>query len=96
MKPPAITIQGNIEIGFNVTLQCTSSGYPIPRFYWFKMGNDEVVISNKSFLELIEVSIETSGLYKCIVNNGISKEEKSIELVIPCKVYIAFCCFTLL
>ena len=90
LKPPVITTppKENIRIGSDVTLQCTSNGFPIPQFQWFNDNN--VVVSVKSSLKLIGVTMATSGRYTCLANNGVSKEEKTIELIIPCEFHFLF------
>ena len=90
LKPPVITTppKENIRIGSDVTLQCTSNGFPIPQFQWFNDNN--VVVSVKSSLKLIGVTMATSGYYTCLANNGVSKEEKTIELIIPCEFHFLF------
>ena len=71
-------------VGDNMTLCCQATGVPLPSYYeWFK--NDDVVdtvfTSNRSELELTDVTLADSGSYSCRASNDYSASVSAVALI---------------
>ena len=55
-------------IGSTVNITCEAGGFPSPDISWVQINTDMIVmqVSSTSLLELIPVSYENAGVYRCV------------------------------
>ena len=72
-------IVGNISYsqGDQLTLNCTSEGWPQPEYSWMFLGD---VISNNSNLTIDNVDTTHGGEYICSVTNYAGNVSKNITI----------------
>uniref|UniRef100_A0A8D2KTM3 Hemicentin 1 n=1 Tax=Varanus komodoensis TaxID=61221 RepID=A0A8D2KTM3_VARKO len=69
-----------------VTLVCEASGIPHPSITWLKfgqpvsLGSAVRILSGGRMLRLMQVNVEDSGRYTCVVTNLVGEERKSFDL----------------
>ena len=86
----------NITEGDNIT--CTATGYPVPDIVIWLNSNESVVDKNKlktdnstgiGNLSIVNVSMtigrNDTGVYKCIANNSIGNDTRTINITVHCK-----------
>ena len=69
-KAPKITVQPEsifTTMGSPVTLECHTSGCPIPKITWFK---DNAIVSNDPYLVIQAVTLSDRGFYACKAENN--------------------------
>ncbi|XP_071181376.1 uncharacterized protein [Mytilus edulis] len=68
----------------NITLNCRGTGNPQPTYTWFKKGQNDSLLSNKSVYVITNVIRNRSGVYICEVYNSIDninfRKAKSVEI----------------
>ena len=83
--------------GDNIT--CTATGYPVPDIVW--LGNDGSEVDKNRLItdsaiatgvgNLYNVSVSMTvgrndtGVYKCIANNSIGNDTRTINITVNCK-----------
>ena len=90
-----------VEVGSNVTLNCSAIAFPEPDITWtldanmHLFGRDKLErlqsssIQSFSFLTLESVALEDNGIYNCFANNSIGSGDVSVTLTVLGKgVYI--------
>ena len=87
----------NITEGDSIT--CTATGYPAPDIVWLNMNNNESEVDKDRLetynsmgvgnLSIISVAMTVgrndTGVYKCIANNSISYDTRTINITVHCK-----------
>lgn len=71
-----------IDIGSNLTVECTASGVPIPKVKWYRDGNyvsHQKLGLGQSSLILKNVSSEDAGMYVCKAINEVGGKRRSGE-----------------
>lgn len=78
--------------GENVTLSCNATGNPEPTISWTKSGLPLTVktrirfSSDNKHLTIRIVNKEDSGMYQCVANNTLGKDNSiSAEVNVQCK-----------
>uniref|UniRef100_A0A182Q292 Cell adhesion molecule n=1 Tax=Anopheles farauti TaxID=69004 RepID=A0A182Q292_9DIPT len=71
--------------GENVTLDCSSLGYPIPEVYWMKVDylderRNELLPTREPIIELHNIG--STVTYSCFVNNTVGSAQKLFHLVV--------------
>lgn len=90
-----------VEVGSNVTLNCSAIAFPEPDITWtldanmLLFGRDKLEtlqsssIQSFSFLTLESVALEDNGIYNCFANNSFGSGDVSVALAVLGKgVYI--------
>ncbi|XP_027300095.3 endothelial cell-selective adhesion molecule isoform X1 [Anas platyrhynchos] len=85
--PPACQLRGSPAVGANVTLSCASEkGKPSPTYQWQRMAPTLQVFfppaqdRARGTLKLTNLSLDMSGLYKCVAENQAGSAECRIIL----------------
>ncbi|KAK3093856.1 hypothetical protein FSP39_021105 [Pinctada imbricata] len=81
-------IQGRLRVGERLYLHCSAYGYPTPSIQWEVMGrpisSNQRVSVIRGDLRITNLTLDDTGLYKCIVSNDEEKVEASVSVqVIP-------------
>uniref|UniRef100_A0A182ND63 Hemicentin-1 n=1 Tax=Anopheles dirus TaxID=7168 RepID=A0A182ND63_9DIPT len=71
--------------GENVTLDCSSLGYPVPEVHWIKVDykderRNELLLTKEPMIELYNIS--SSVTYSCFVNNTVGSAQKLFHLLV--------------
>ncbi|KAM7397981.1 hypothetical protein PAMA_006046 [Pampus argenteus] len=90
LAPPSLPVcqwDGDIDMGGRVTLFCTvAEGVPTPEIRWDKLNPEEISLpvnlegDLSGSVQIINVSSQTSGLYRCSANNLLGTENCYINL----------------
>ncbi|XP_032057609.1 endothelial cell-selective adhesion molecule [Aythya fuligula] len=85
--PPACQLRGSPAVGANVTLSCASEkGKPSPAYQWQRIAPTPQVFfppaqdRARGTLKLTNLSLDMSGLYKCVAENQAGSAECRIIL----------------
>ena len=68
--------------GGNVTLTCQTYGRSFQRLTWFKPDGQ---FGDKNVLELVNVSRNEAGEYRCEVHSECGKETETVSIDVQCK-----------
>ena len=71
-------------IGITKSLECKADGWPSPTYQWRYEGH---TISNQEIFSMKNVSIETAGVYECLITNGFITRVIHKIVNVPCKIY---------
>ncbi|XP_074528513.1 immunoglobulin superfamily member 11 [Halichoeres trimaculatus] len=92
LAPPSLPLcqwDGDIEVGGSVTLSCSvAEGVPTPDIQWEKVSPEEITLpvnmedDLSGSVQIINVSSQTSGLYRCSATNLLGSENCYINLSI--------------
>ncbi|KFQ20679.1 Endothelial cell-selective adhesion molecule, partial [Merops nubicus] len=85
---PTCQLHGEPVVGANVTLRCTSKkGKPSPVYQWHRTNAPAPEVffppaqdGTRGTLKLTNLTLEMSGLYVCVVENGAGSAECSLAL----------------
>ncbi|XP_053187064.1 immunoglobulin superfamily member 11 [Scomber japonicus] len=90
LAPPSLPMcqwDGDIDVGGSVTLFCTvTEGVPTPEIHWDKLNPEEISLPinmEGDFLgsvQIVNVSSQTSGLYRCSATNLLGTENCYVNL----------------
>ena len=88
VKPRIITRlhDADIENGTSHQLNCSAYGDPNVTYKWSKDGsqiipNSEVINQNKS-LKVVIVTIQSEGIYKCMVENSVGNDSTTANITV--------------
>uniref|UniRef100_A0A667Z6F7 Zgc:165604 n=1 Tax=Myripristis murdjan TaxID=586833 RepID=A0A667Z6F7_9TELE len=86
---PACQWDGDIELGGSVTLSCTvAEGVPAPEIHWDKLNPEEISLpvnmegDLSGTVQIVNVSSQTSGLYRCSASNVLGTQNCYVNLSI--------------
>ncbi|XP_077596964.1 immunoglobulin superfamily member 11 isoform X1 [Stigmatopora nigra] len=86
---PACRWDGEVDAGGSVTLSCSvAEGIPTPEIRWDKLNPEEISLpinmegELSGSVQIINVSAQTSGLYRCSASNLLGTENCYINLSI--------------
>ncbi|XP_019941203.2 immunoglobulin superfamily member 11 [Paralichthys olivaceus] len=92
LEPPSLPMcqwDGDIDIGGSVTLTCSvAEGVPTPEIHWDKLNPEEISLpinmegDLSGSVQIINVSSQTSGLYRCSATNLLGTENCYVNLSI--------------
>ncbi|XP_035480279.1 immunoglobulin superfamily member 11 [Scophthalmus maximus] len=92
LAPPSLPVcqwDGVIEIGGSVTLSCSvAEGVPTPEIRWDKLNPEEISLpinmegDLSGSVQIVNVSSQTSGLYRCSASNLLGTENCYVNLSI--------------
>lgn len=73
-----------VKEGETVTMQCTSSGNPVPSISWKKKASsgEAEKIFKEATLTIQNINIQDMGLYECEAYNQFGKEDKAVKLLV--------------
>lgn len=79
---PVCRWDGGVELGGRVTLSCSVlEGEPSPEIHWDKMSPQELtLIAMEGSVQMVNVSSQTSGLYRCSARNLLGTEHCYVNL----------------
>ncbi|KAM6983665.1 immunoglobulin superfamily member 11 isoform 1-T1 [Tautogolabrus adspersus] len=90
LAPPSLPVcqwDGDIDVGGSVTLSCSvAEGVPTPEIHWDKLSPEEIALpinmegDLSGFVQIVNVSSQTSGLYRCSANNLLGTENCYVNL----------------
>ncbi|KAM8899745.1 immunoglobulin superfamily member 11 [Spinachia spinachia] len=90
LAPPSLPVcqwDGDIDTGGSVTLSCSVvEGVPRPEIRWDKVNPGEIALpinmegDLSGSVQIVNVSSETSGLYRCSANNLLGTENCYVNL----------------
>ena len=80
----------NVTEGNNLTPTCNVSGIPTPVVSWIKPDGQRF---NESVLELLKVSRNQSGTYRCEASNNCGNAMKTASVDVQCKQKLSFTCY---
>ncbi|CAL8364996.1 unnamed protein product [Lota lota] len=92
LVPPSLPVcqwEGVVEVGGSVTLSCSvAGGHPIPQLQWHKMEPERISLpinmngEMSGWVQIANVSSQTSGLYRCSASNKLHTQNCYINLSI--------------
>ncbi|XP_072302267.1 immunoglobulin superfamily member 11 isoform X2 [Eucyclogobius newberryi] len=92
LSPPSLPVcqwDGDIADGGSVTLSCSvAEGIPTPEIEWSKLNPEEIPLpvsmdgDMSGFAQIVNVSSQTSGLYRCSASNALGTEHCYVNLSI--------------
>ncbi|XP_060941213.1 immunoglobulin superfamily member 11 [Limanda limanda] len=92
LEPPSLPMcqwDGDIDLGGSVTLTCSvTEGVPTPEIHWDKLNPEEISLpinmegDLSGYVQIINVSSQTSGLYRCSATNVLGTENCYVNLSI--------------
>uniref|UniRef100_A0A8C2ZXQ6 Zgc:165604 n=1 Tax=Cyclopterus lumpus TaxID=8103 RepID=A0A8C2ZXQ6_CYCLU len=88
LAPPSLPVcqwDGDVDMGGSVTLSCSvAEGVPSPEIRWDKLNPEEITlpINMEGSVQIVNVSSQTSGLYRCSANNLLGTENCYVNLSI--------------
>ncbi|XP_071754221.1 immunoglobulin superfamily member 11 [Centroberyx gerrardi] len=92
LAPPSLPVcqwDGDIEMGGSVTLSCTvAEGVPAPQIHWDKLNPEEIALpinmdgDLSGSVQIVNVSSQTSGLYRCSATNFLGTQNCYVNLSI--------------
>ncbi|XP_034462329.1 immunoglobulin superfamily member 11 [Hippoglossus hippoglossus] len=92
LEPPSLPMcqwDGDIDLGGSVTLTCSvTEGVPTPEIHWDKLNPEEISLpinmegDLSGSVQIINVSSQTSGLYRCSATNVLGTENCYVNLSI--------------
>ncbi|KAM9846607.1 immunoglobulin superfamily member 11 [Aulostomus maculatus] len=92
LAPPSLPVcqwDGNIDMGGSVTLSCVvTEGVPTPEIHWDKMNPEDISLpvnmegDLSASVQIINVSSQASGLYRCSATNLLGTENCYVNLSI--------------
>uniref|UniRef100_A0A665UQQ0 Immunoglobulin superfamily member 11-like n=1 Tax=Echeneis naucrates TaxID=173247 RepID=A0A665UQQ0_ECHNA len=92
LAPPSLPVcqwDGDIEAGGSVTLFCSVlEGVPTPEIHWHKLNPEEISLpinmegDLSGSVQIVNVSSQTSGLYRCSATNLLGTENCYVSLSI--------------
>uniref|UniRef100_A0A672ZF36 Zgc:165604 n=1 Tax=Sphaeramia orbicularis TaxID=375764 RepID=A0A672ZF36_9TELE len=92
LAPPSLPVcqwDGDVDMGGSVTLSCTvKEGTPTPEIHWEKLNPEEISLpinmegDLSGSVQIVNVSSQTSGLYRCSANNFLGTENCYVNLSI--------------
>uniref|UniRef100_A0A3Q2YCF9 Zgc:165604 n=1 Tax=Hippocampus comes TaxID=109280 RepID=A0A3Q2YCF9_HIPCM len=84
---PACQWDGDMETGGSVTLSCSvAEGVPTPEIRWDKLNPEEISLpinmegELSGSVQIVNVSLQTSGLYRCSASNILGTENCYVNL----------------
>ncbi|XP_065818770.1 immunoglobulin superfamily member 11 isoform X2 [Labrus bergylta] len=90
LAPPSLPVcqwDGDVDMGGSVTLSCSvAEGVPTPEIHWDKLSPEEIALpinmegDLSGFVQIVNVSSQTSGLYRCSANNLLGTENCYVNL----------------
>ncbi|XP_051537596.1 immunoglobulin superfamily member 11 [Myxocyprinus asiaticus] len=90
LAPPSLPVclwEGDTDAGGSVKLSCMAlEGFPAPQMIWEKLEPDQINLpvnmdgEKTGFVEIANVSAQTSGLYRCSVSNLLGTQHCYINL----------------
>uniref|UniRef100_UPI0037E9B866 immunoglobulin superfamily member 11 n=1 Tax=Semicossyphus pulcher TaxID=241346 RepID=UPI0037E9B866 len=92
LAPPSLPVcqwDGDIDVGGSVTLSCSvAEGVPTPEIRWDKLSPEEIALpinmegDLSGSVQILNVSSQTSGLYRCSASNDLGTENCYVNLSI--------------
>ncbi|XP_042354524.1 immunoglobulin superfamily member 11 isoform X1 [Plectropomus leopardus] len=92
LAPPSLPVcqwDGDIDMGGSVTLSCSvAEGVPTPEIHWDKLNPEEIALpinmegDLSGSVQIVNVSSQTSGLYRCSATNLLGTENCYVNLSI--------------
>ncbi|KAG7217289.1 hypothetical protein INR49_027833, partial [Caranx melampygus] len=92
LTPPSLPVcqwDGNIDMGGSVTLSCSvAEGTPTPEIHWDKLNPEEISLpinmegDLSGSVQIVNLSSQTSGLYRCSATNLLGTENCYVNLSI--------------
>ncbi|KAL3042849.1 hypothetical protein OYC64_020717 [Pagothenia borchgrevinki] len=92
LAPPSLPVcqwDGDIDVGGSVTLSCSvAEGIPTPEIRWDKLNPEEIALpinmdgDLSGSVQIVNVSSQTSGLYRCSAANHLGTENCYVNLSI--------------
>uniref|UniRef100_A0A4W6D4D6 Zgc:165604 n=1 Tax=Lates calcarifer TaxID=8187 RepID=A0A4W6D4D6_LATCA len=99
LVPPSLPVcqwDGDIDMGGSVTLSCSvAQGVPTPEIRWDKLNPEEISLpvnmegDLSGSVQIVNVSSQTSGLYRCSASNVLGTENCYVNL----SIYSSECLF---
>ncbi|KAG8008590.1 Immunoglobulin superfamily member 11 [Nibea albiflora] len=90
LAPPSLPVcqwDGDIDMGGSVTLSCSvAEGVPTPEIHWDKLSPEEIALpinmegDLSGSVQIVNVSSQTSGLYRCSATNILGTENCYVNL----------------
>ncbi|CAL8276371.1 unnamed protein product [Arctogadus glacialis] len=90
LVPPSLPVcqwEGVVEVGGRVTLSCSvAGGRPTPELQWHKMEPERITLpinmdgDMSGWVQIANVSSQTSGLYRCSASNKLHTQSCYINL----------------
>lgn len=72
----------NIREGETVTLTCSASGNPQPKYTWFK---NKELLSSEARLEIPSIRADQNGSYVCEAENDRGKGSATVNVTVTCE-----------
>uniref|UniRef100_A0A3B4Y4D0 Zgc:165604 n=1 Tax=Seriola lalandi dorsalis TaxID=1841481 RepID=A0A3B4Y4D0_SERLL len=92
LAPPSLPVcqwDGDVDMGGSVTLSCSvTEGIPTPEIHWDKLNPEEISLpinmegDLSGSVQIVNVSSQTSGLYRCSATNLLGTENCYVNLSI--------------